>query len=296
VKKLLFTRVLYSIGSLLLLLLFLTAMGPYAMDPTYRYVGANPSAEDIATVRRSLGLAGSLPERYLQSLRGIFTLELGRSFRTGARVVDLIAARAPRSALIGAIALVLSIAGGMLVAIQLHGRRHETWFLGALAVVGLGVPVFVSASVAAELLAPLTGKPIGAVAVAGGLLALPGAAFYGIVFARRLQQARSERFVLYSEAVGLPGAVISRDLIRLASVEALAIVGNQIPIILVGGTVVVEYSLRIEGLGLLLVDASLWMDYPVLRAALALASLLLLLGFLAVDMVHRALDPRWSTS
>jgi peptide/nickel transport system permease protein len=65
---------------------------------------------------------------------------------------------------------------------------------------------------------------------------------------------------------------------------------------LIGGIITIEFTFSYPGMGTVIGDAVLNEDYPVLQAALYLASLVVLLANLAADLIYPFLDPRVSYS
>lgn len=291
--RIVFGRLATSIATSLLLLALLAGLGPLAVDPTYFNLGPEFGPEDVARIREELGLSGSFEQRFVRSVADVATLKLGHSLRVGSPVGELVVSRIGVTALVVLPAVIISIlAGSFLALLFARHQRARQFGLTLVTLVGMGVPLFILASLVAEFLPGLTNSEISRTALGAGLLALPGTAFYALTLTRRLSALEQERFVLYGQALGLPERTLQRWSFRLAFVEALAVTGNQLAIAVSGGTIVVEYALRLEGVGLLLLDAATWMDLPVLRVLLVGASLALGIGFLLLDILHSLLDPR----
>jgi peptide/nickel transport system permease protein len=64
--------------------------------------------------------------------------------------------------------------------------------------------------------------------------------------------------------------------------------------LLIGGIFTIEYAFSYPGLGMVIADAALNRDYPVLQAALYLTTLVVLLSNLLADLTYPLADPRVS--
>ncbi|MGX1789674.1 ABC transporter permease [Bosea sp. NPDC055332] len=102
----------------------------------------------------------------------------------------------------------------------------------------------------------------------------------------------SEDYMRTARAKGLSeGAVILRHGLRNALIPVITVLGLQITT-LVSGAVVVETVFAWNGVGDLLVGATLRRDYPVLQfGVLVVAGAVILVNF-AIDLAYAASDPR----
>jgi ABC-type dipeptide/oligopeptide/nickel transport system permease component len=104
--------------------------------------------------------------------------------------------------------------------------------------------------------------------------------------------ARQGDFVRTARAKGLPEArVLGKHVLREAAPAILAVGGVQLGSFL-GGAVVAETVFAWPGLGRLGVQAVLGRDYPVVQAAVLVATLLVVAVHLVLDVLHGVLDPR----
>ena len=61
---------------------------------------------------------------------------------------------------------------------------------------------------------------------------------------------------------------------------------------LIGGSVIIERIFTWPGIGLLLFDALLSRDHPVIMASVVIGSVLTIIGYLLSDLLYAVLDPR----
>jgi peptide/nickel transport system permease protein len=100
-------------------------------------------------------------------------------------------------------------------------------------------------------------------------------------------------FVLLSKAQGLGRRRILLRVLRNSMLPSLTRIFLTIGY-LIGGVITVEYTFSYPGMGTVIGNAVLTLDYPVLQAALYLTSLVILLSNLAADLLYPLVDPRVS--
>jgi peptide/nickel transport system permease protein len=123
-------------------------------------------------------------------------------------------------------------------------------------------------------------------------LALVDIAFFVLITRTSLVEVMSEDFMLTARGKGLPRRVmvwrhgVRNALLPVLTASALYISG------LVGGAIQVEVVYSWPGMGLLMYNAVLARDYPVLEAAFLVSSVVVILANFATDVLYRRLDPR----
>ncbi len=297
-------RRLAGMGLVLLAVSFVTfaALAAAPGDAAGAMAGDSASAEQMALLRQSLGLEGSLLARY-QRFLGDLVLhgDLGRSLLSGRPVSQLLLERLPYTALLAVsaigLAVLLGAPLGMAAALR-AGTRLETALMGGAAL-GLAVPTFWS-SLLLMLLFSLRLRWL-PVAGAGSLrhlvlpavvLALPTAAIVARLIRASLLDTLHADFVRTAHAKGLSSRrVFGGHVLRNSLLPVVTILGLQLGHLL-GGAFVVETIFAWPGVGRLAVQAIFDRDTPVvLGAALTIAAIYLLIN-LAVDLAHGLLDPR----
>jgi peptide/nickel transport system permease protein len=99
-------------------------------------------------------------------------------------------------------------------------------------------------------------------------------------------------FVRTARAKGtLERSVVWRHALRNAVLPVLTVVGNSFALLL-GGLVITEQVFSIPGVGLLVVDAVLRRDYPVIQGVLLVFVALYVFVNVAMDVVYALFDPR----
>ncbi len=261
------------------------------------------------------GVLGSLSEtRYAGFVGRLVRLDLGISERDGRPVTEKLGRALGPTLLLGSAALALAF--GLGVPLGLLSARREG---GALDhAIGLGlfllaaVPSFWAATLALVFLAGPGAFPMQGLVSAGAAelgpvgraldllwhLVLPVTCLgYGILVVVARQMRAAAAAALASDwfrtlrAQGLSRRRLTVRLLRNALLPVVTLLGLELPI-LVSGSVIVERVFGIPGLGLLLAEAVLQRDQPVLLALVTLSALVTWVGLLCADVLSGLADPR----
>jgi len=96
---------------------------------------------------------------------------------------------------------------------------------------------------------------------------------------------------VYAEALGLPPRTVFLRAAQLAAGPTIVIVGTVV-MFLLGGAVLVESVFNLNGIGQYAVQAIVTADYAPIQGFVCFAALFTMLVYLAVDLIHFAMDPR----
>jgi peptide/nickel transport system permease protein len=278
-------------------------------DPAAILAGDAATTEQIAQIRKGLGLDRPIPEQFGIWFGRMLTGDLGESFYYKTRVTTLIGQRLEPTlslaAVTIAIAVVVAVPLGVLAAWRFGGWLDRG--LMAFSVLGFSVPVFVLA----YLLIWLVSLKLGWLPVQGyqrlgdgvgpwlrhlTLPALTLSVIYIALIARvtraSVLETLGEDYIRTARAKGLPESkVLLRHALANAAVPIATVIGIGIAL-LIGGVVVTESVYAIPGLGRLTVDAVLARDFPTIQGVILLFSFVYVLVNLAVDLSYVVLDPR----
>jgi peptide/nickel transport system permease protein len=123
-------------------------------------------------------------------------------------------------------------------------------------------------------------------------LGMLGAATVARFQRAQVREVRHADYVRTARAKGLTErAVLWRHTLRTALLPAVTLFGLLFPVLL-SGAVLVETVFSWPGLGRFAVQAIYRRDYPVVTAAAVVAGVMVALGNLLADVLHRAVDPR----
>ena len=265
--------------------------------------------KDLDDLRAKLGLDRPLAVQYGVWLGDVARGRLGESLWTRQPVVTELIRRLPITLMLGAIALVVSIAIGVpigvLSAVRQDGAADFVARSGAI--LGLSIPPFVLAIVAILLPAiwwgwtPLVSftewskDPITYVVqflLPSFILGVASAAGIMRLTRAQLLEVLRHDYVRTAWAKGLrERVVVLKHSLKNALIPVVTVLGLQVAQI-AGGSVVIETVFSIPGTGQFLVDAISQRDYPVIQGINLVIVATIVACNLAVDLLYAVLDPR----
>jgi peptide/nickel transport system permease protein len=266
------------------------------------------SAEQLAKVRRSLGVDQPVPVQFVKWLGDIARGDFGISFNQFRPVSQVIGERVPNTFKLIVFAVLLSVAFALGVGILSALKRNTTvdYILSVLAYIGLAVPTFWLGLMLQLLFAVRLGWLPSADMTAGrGFwddlkhLALPVTALVISMSGEWSRYVRASvidtiqlEYVRTARAKGLPERmVIWKHVLRNSLVPFVTVVAIDASAFLVGA-VVTETIFSWPGLGRLFFDSLRSRDYPVLMGLLVLSAILIVACNIVADLIYTLLDPR----
>ena len=259
---------------------------------------------DLARIREGLGLNQPFFVQYWQFLKGLFTMDLGRSFLGGTPVSTLVAGALPATLMLAFASLFVSIVISVPLGIKAAVSRGK-WadqLIRICSLVGLSFPNFWLAT----MLVLLFGislqwlPPSGMSGIASFIM--PALTMGVILTATNVRLVRTamletlqSQYIMVARAKGLSeNKVLYKHALRNCAIPLITYLGLQFGGLL-GGIVVVERVFNWPGMGTLAFDAVAGRDYPVLQATIAILSMLIIGVNLLVDIAYGLVDPRIRT-
>ena len=280
-------------------------------DPAEIMLGSQATQEDLARLRRELGLTEPLHVQYVHWVAHVARGDLGRSIWMKRPVLDEVLNRYKATLVLTASGLLLSTVGGIILGVASAVRPHS--FLDRMSAVtslfGASMPVFwlgiVLMVVFSLWLGWLPASGMWAPYGEGGLrdllahLVLPAvtlAAASLTIIARLTRSAMleilSQDYIRTARAKGLvEQRVVFRHGLKNALIPIVTVVGVQAGYLL-GGAVLTETVFAWPGVGLLMVQGILARDFPLVQGCVLVIALTFVLINLAVDLLYAWLDPR----
>ncbi|MFZ7088560.1 ABC transporter permease [Curtobacterium sp. RRHDQ10] len=301
---------LLAVGLLVASMIVFATLRVLPGDVAQVVAGTQSTPAQIAAIRQQLGLDRPVAVQYLDWIGGLVRGDLGRSLVTGGAVAPQVAQKLavtlPLAGLSLGFALVIGMPLGVVAAVL---RRRPTGVaisfvaqaVAAVPVVWAGMLLVALFAVTLHLL-PTQGFPLdgwASPARAFDALLLPALTIGAVEGAVILRFTRSATLSVLdadhlrtAAAVGLTRRqALVRHGLPSVSLTVLAVLGVQIAGLLVGA-VVVEQLFSLPGIGRMLVADVGRRDLTKVQSELlVLTGLVLVVGF-AVDVAHRALDPR----
>ncbi|WEG12597.1 glutathione ABC transporter permease GsiC [Pullulanibacillus sp. KACC 23026] len=270
-------------------------------DPARLVAGQDATAQDVAAVRKSLGLDKPLIQQYFTFINHILHGNLGTSLKTKQPVTNMIAQRFMPTLWLSLLSIVWAVIAGLLVGVISATKRNK-WqdFTGmAAAVSGISLPSFWLGLMVMQLFSVKLGwLPTGGLEswksyiLPSLTLGLGIAAVIARFTRSSLMEVLKEDYVRTSRAKGLwERKVIWDHALKNALIPVVTMTGLQFGFLL-GGSVVVETVFSWPGLGRLMIDSIAFRDYPVIQAEMLLFSLEFLLINLIVDVLYGILNPQ----
>ncbi|MBH5367547.1 ABC transporter permease [Bradyrhizobium glycinis] len=272
-------------------------------------LGDQATPENVAALRRDMGLDQPLWWRYLSWLGHVLQGDLGRSFRTGQTVLQAVAERIPVSLQLMLMAEFIGLLIGVPIAIACAARAGGAFdrFMTGSAFAMLSMPSFLVAILLIYLFAvelrwlPATGYVPFTEAPLANLrffvlpaLTLALAEWPGIMRVLRSDMIATlqEDYIALAKAKGLkPSRILFVHALKPSSLTLVTVTGINIGRLL-GGTLIVESIFALPGIGRLLVGAIYTRDLVILQGVVLLVACGFVIVNFIVDMLYAVLDPR----
>ena len=255
----------------------------------------------IEQYRRDFGIDRPLLEQLGSFLWGALRGDFGQSFRFQAPVMDLILEAMPRTLLLAAVSLALSlvVAVGLGSLAAMQPRSIWAWLSSALAALGQSAPVFWSGAILVLVFAVgLRWLPSGGYSGPSSLI-LPAIAVTLSILPTQLRVLRAameaslkEEYIRTARAFGLRQSRITFIYaLKNASLPLLTVIGVDIGYLL-GGVIVAEVVFAYPGIGELALVALNARDYPLIQGITIVTASTFVVVNLLIDLVYGRIDPR----
>ncbi|MBX6770487.1 MAG: ABC transporter permease [Chloroflexi bacterium] len=256
----------------------------------------------LQNIKHKYGLDRPVWEQYLRWLWAALHGDFGIPYESPTETVTGLILRAwPVTMRIGILTIALAYLLGLFFGI-IAAVRQNTWIDGTmtfLATLGITLPNFVVGFVLIQIFAvQLHWFPTGGCCeprqlvmpvIAYALGPMAGVARF--VRTSMLEVMRTE-YVMMARARGLPEwRVLRRYVLRTALIPLITILGPQIPDILTG-SIFIEATFAIPGIGAYFTTASQTRDYPMIMALALLVGFLWGILYLLSDIAYTIVDPR----
>ncbi len=289
----------------------------YVGDPVTFLLGQDATPEQIAELRKALGLDQPFFVQFWHFLINAAQGEFGISLRQGAKVSSLIAERFPATfelaMVAAALALVIGVPMGVYAALK-RGTFMSQMFM-TLSLLGVSLPTFLIGILLILIFSvhlgwfPSFGR--GTTTQLGfwstGLLSAKGwhhiilpaitLAIFQLTLIMRLVRAEMLEvlrtdYIKFAKARGLTnrtiyfGHALKNTLVPVMTITGLQLGG------LIAFAIITETVFQWPGMGLLFIQAVTFADIPVMAAYLCLIALIFVVINLIVDLLYFVVDPR----
>ena len=258
--------------------------------------------EAMENINQKYGLSGPVHEQYLRWLGAVLRGDFGIPFQSPTEtVVGLIQRAWPVSLTIGVFVLVIIFAGG--ITLGLLAARYQNSLLDRgitlFAVASSSIPNFVIGfwliylfainlrllptggwGEPKHLIMPVIAYSLGPMA---GIARFTRTSFLDVVHSDYVRLARAR---------GIPEHIVQRRyILRNALVPIITVFGPEVPNILTG-TIFIEVTFAIPGLGRFFTTSISARDYPMEMALVLMVAVLWGITYILTDILYTVVDPR----
>jgi peptide/nickel transport system permease protein len=276
-------------------------------DPARTMLGVHATPSRVAALHREWGLDRSVPEQYWLYLKRLLHGNLGTSLFYRVSTASLIRGRLPVTLWLIAYGTLLSIVIALPLATLAATRKDKAadQAVRAVPLVGLGFPPFwlgimllLAFGLHLGRLFPVGGYGTGFIGHLHSMFlpALTVALGISPLLIRSLRasllQVLESDYVTTARSKGISERrVLARHALRNAVVSTVAVLGVNIAF-LVGATVVIEQVFALPGIGQLMLNSIFQRDFPVVQGVTLVFGIMVVVVYLATDVLHSLLDPR----
>lgn len=276
-------------------------------DPVDFVVPLEATEEERAAREAELGFDRPIIVQFGDYIAGLARGDFGESlWQPGRSTIDIIGQTLPKTLLLVAagmtLAIVLALPIGMIAAMRPGGFLDR--LLVTLSLVGLSMPqFFVGLMLIIIFAVRLDWLPVGGYGDPSQLvlpavaLALPALGRLTMVVRSAMIEELNSQYVKAARAKGMARrTVIAKHALRNAGVQVLTMSGWEVTRALAGFTVVVEKVFAWPGFGLFALEAIQRRDLFLLSTIVLIASILVVVVNVVVDILYKWIDPRITLS
>ncbi|MGZ7442289.1 ABC transporter permease [Paenibacillus sp. TH7-28] len=275
------------------------------MNPAANILGETATEEQIAQFNKIYGLDQSYFVQLWNTIKGIASFDLGKSFSGNEQVTATIARKFPVTLVLTVISLLLAILIAIPVGIISAVKRNSLWdytFM-FIALIGLSIPSFwqglifiLNFSIKLHWL-PATFNPQNALSYIMPTVVLGTGLTAAVARMTRSStlEVIHEDYILTAKAKGLgKRQVLLKHAVRNAMIPIITVIGLQFGGML-GGSAVTEKVFNISGIGSYIVDKQFIPDIPSIIGGVVYTAITISLVNMAVDIFYAFFDPRIRT-
>jgi ABC-type dipeptide/oligopeptide/nickel transport system permease component len=296
-------RVLSLIFVLFLATIFIFAMMHAVPGGPFSFTQGDMTPSAMHNIMVKYGLAAPWWRQYLNWIWQLLHGYLGIPFEEPTMTVNqLIASAWPITLVVGTLTIVVSFAGGLILGC-IAALRHNTWIdtviTAVVSTIGVALPNYIIGLLLIEVFAIRLGwVPVGGWGTPAQVI-LPVIAFSLAPLALMTRYTRASTLeVTYSDYVRMGRArglseprIVFRYILRTSLIPLITIMGPQIPNILTG-SIFIEATFALPGLGSYFTTASLRRDYPLIMALVLIVAVLWGICYILSDIAYVLVDPR----
>ncbi|PTI68265.1 ABC transporter permease [Staphylococcus succinus] len=272
------------------------------LDAAYSILGPDATKAQIHQFNEAHHLNSPYLVQLWDAIKGVFTFDLGTTYKGNEVVTHAVASRIPITLLLTVIALIIAVVIAIPIGV-VSALKRNSWLdviLMTLALIGLSIPNFwqgllfiLAFSLKLDVLPPsyMPDNPLSLilpVLVIGTAIA---ASITRMTRSSVLEIMRND-YVMTAYAKGLSTTqVVTRHILKNAIIPIITLIGLLVAELL-GGSAVTEQVFNINGIGRYIVQKQLVPDIPAVMGGVVYISIVISLVNLAIDIFYAIVDPK----
>lgn len=272
------------------------------MDPAANILGESATAEQKAEFNHRHGLDQSYSDQLKQSIHGIFTFDIGKSFTGKEEISSSIANKFPVTLKIAFLSLILTIIVAIPIGMLSAAKMNTFWdyTLMFIALIGLSIPNFwqglimiLEFSIKLQWLpATYTPEKYSSLIMPVIVLGTGLTAAVSRMTRSSILEVINEDYMITAKAKGLGSTnIFFNHALRNAMIPIITVIGLQFGSML-GGAAVTEKVFNISGIGSYIVDKQFIPDIPAIMGGVIYIAVTISIVNLLIDILYALLNPR----
>ena len=270
-------------------------------DPVYATYGTNMTQEVYEQRKEEMGLNKPFIVRYVDYVINACKLDLGKSYSNKRPVMDQILERAPKTLLLGALGIAVTVIIGILCGIVSATKQGTAvdYIVTVISLIFASMPNFWLGLMLIILFSQMLGwlpatfdnTWLGWILPVITLGIGPLANITRITRSSMLDVIRQD-YIRTARSKGLTERqIIYKHALRNALIPVVTVIGFMMSMIM-GGSAVVEGIFSFPGIGMMLMTAVAQADFPLIQGSVVFISLFVCVVNLVVDILYGFIDPR----
>lgn len=272
------------------------------MDAAYSILGPDATKDQIHQFNDMHHLNSPYLVQLWEAIKGIFTFNLGMTYKGNEIVTHAVGDRIPITLVIAFISLVIAILIAIPIGI-ISALKRNSWLdvtLMIIALIGLSIPNFwqgllfiLAFSLKLDILPPsyIPDQPISLILPVLVIGTAMAASITRMTRSSVLEVMRND-YIMTAYAKGLSTTqVVIRHILKNAIIPIITLIGLLIAELL-GGSAITEQVFNINGIGRYIVQKQFVPDIPAIMGGVVYISLVISLVNLAIDIFYACVDPK----
>jgi ABC-type dipeptide/oligopeptide/nickel transport system permease component len=246
----------------------------------------------VARKQAALGLDQPLLVQYGLYWVNVLRGDWGVSLYSGRSVLELLGERLPNTVLLAMSALGIAIIGGFGLGLLAGGEYYSAQIARGFIHLALSVPIYWTSTLVVFVVGVRLGGIQGNLWLPALVLGAHTAAGIARPLYTEIQLVRRTDYIRTAHSKGLgPRYILIQHILRVALLPVIPLIALQSSF-LFSGAILTESIFQRAGIGLLLLDAVLGRDYPVVQGVVLLITIVYLGLQGTADLLIRWFDPR----